>query len=70
MIENVDVVHPFGATLYGDEIFWTDWGRKSVEAIHKHGRVGSRAHLVLIVIISLFCDLVFYFFLKVDKFIL
>ncbi|KAL5252043.1 hypothetical protein ACHWQZ_G015002 [Mnemiopsis leidyi] len=37
VIENVDVVHPFGATLYGDEIFWTDWGRKSVEAIHKEG---------------------------------
>ena len=39
MIENVDVVHPFGATLYGDEIFWTDWGRKSVEAIDKHGTI-------------------------------
>ena len=38
VIENVDVVHPFGATLYGDEIFWTDWGRKSVEAIHKNGK--------------------------------
>ncbi|XP_063678733.1 uncharacterized protein LOC134814511 [Bolinopsis microptera] len=42
VIENVDVVHPFGATLYGDEIFWTDWGRKSVEAIDKHDSTKRR----------------------------
>ena len=42
------------------------WGRARLV----HGRVGSRARLALIVIRSLFCDLVFYFFLKVDKFIL
>ena len=37
VIQDVGLVHPFGATLYGDEIVWTDWGRRSVEAASKIG---------------------------------
>eukprot|EP00116_Pleurobrachia_bachei_P003432 sb/3463694/ len=37
ILQSTDLVHPFGATIYGDEIFWTDWGRSSVEAVNKDG---------------------------------
>ncbi|GBO17456.1 Low-density lipoprotein receptor-related protein 4 [Araneus ventricosus] len=30
-----DVAHPFGLTLYGPHLFWTDWHTKSIERVDK-----------------------------------
>ena len=33
----LSLIYMPGATLFGSEILWTDWGRRSVEAANKDG---------------------------------
>ncbi|OCT83711.1 low-density lipoprotein receptor-related protein 4 [Xenopus laevis] len=37
-----DLPHPFGLTLYGDQIYWTDWQSKSIEAADRKTGLGRR----------------------------
>ena len=49
--------HPFGITLFEDDIFWTDWHTKSVNSVNRfhvdnsvhavHTRPVSYTHLTL-----------------------
>nr|XP_006819580.1 PREDICTED: low-density lipoprotein receptor-related protein 4-like [Saccoglossus kowalevskii] len=31
-----DVIHPFGLTLYGDMLYWTDWQTMAIETVNKN----------------------------------
>lgn len=35
MLIGSQLPHPFGLTLHGDKIFWTDWQSKSIESADK-----------------------------------
>ena len=35
MLIATDLPHPFGLTLYMDQIYWTDWKTKSIQHAHK-----------------------------------
>ncbi|XP_071956697.1 low-density lipoprotein receptor-related protein 4-like [Antedon mediterranea] len=38
-----EVVHPFGITMYGDWLYWTDWQTESIELVHKSTGKGRRS---------------------------
>ena len=32
---NIDLPHPFGFTLMGDFLYWTDWQKRTIDKVHK-----------------------------------
>ena len=39
------VIHPFGLTIYGNQLYWTDWVQGSIEVVNKETGAGVRAFI-------------------------
>lgn len=38
--------HPFGLTIYGEHLYWTDWHKKAIERVNKQGFIDDKRLIV------------------------
>ena len=44
-LSNIDLSHPYGLTIVGNHIYWTDWNRRNIQRVDK--KSGSGQEVVL-----------------------